>query len=208
MDNDRWPPLIWATSHVAGNLDVFGYLMAIDVVRSNLNLLSKDGAALHFGSHQGDVKALKAALNNDADIDSPGQAHVGTLILEAILGQSDAVFQLSLEKGAQLRRPFGLVHMPILAACFKGSPRSRHIPASRSQRIGRHRRLLAEKTFHLACYNSIKVLEQLNPPEDDFAARDGVGREPLHYAWLSNRCSPVLRGGDCYRPSEDPCQIR
>lgn len=183
VDDDGCSPLIW--SIVAKNWDVFDYLMTIDAVKSSLNHFSKDGTALHFASYYGNVKAVKALLEHGADIDLHGGAPVGTPLMEAILGKSDAVIQLLIQKGAQLDRPAGLLYLPFFAACLRGSRdlvRSLLNDHSVSEDVVDR---LRRRPVHLSCYNNLEVLEQLNPPTSDFAARDCVGRVPLHYASLT-----------------------
>lgn len=183
VDNDGYSPLIWSIT--AENWDVFDYLMTFDAVRSSLNLFSKDGTALHFASYNGNVKAVEALLDHGADIDLHGGAPVGTPLMEAILGKSDAVIQLLIQKGAQLDQPAGLLYLPIFAACLKGSRdlvRSLINDHSVSEDVVDR---LRRRPVHLSCYNNLEVLEQLDPPRSDFAARDCLGRVPLHYASLS-----------------------
>ena len=46
---------------------------------------------------------------------------------------------------------------------------------------------LGRKPVHLACYNSLEVLNILDIPDSDFKAKDIVGRVPLLYAALSGQ---------------------
>lgn len=185
VDNHGRSALIWSIQ--VENWDVFEYLLTIDAVRSNLNHLSNAGTALHYASYKGNIKAVKALLEHgaDIDIDFHGGAPAGTPIMEAILGRSDAVFQLLLQKGAQLDRPAGLLYLPIFAACLKGS-RDLVKTLLNDHRVSEDVvDSLRRRPVHLSCYNSLEVLEQLKPPGTDYAARDCVGRVPLHYASLS-----------------------
>lgn len=183
VDNTGWSPLMIAAE--ANNWDVFDYLMTLEIVRSKLEIRSDAGTAMQVVCNNGNVKAVKTLLANGADINSPGEAHVGTPIMEAIVSGKDDLIQLLLENGAQLDRPAGLLYLPSFAACLRGS--------SDLVRLLLEKHSVAEDTVdplgrrpaHLACYNNVEVLEQLNPPEADFAARDCVGRVPLHYACLS-----------------------
>lgn len=183
VDNDSWSPLMWAVS--VPNLDVLEYLMTIDTVRSNLNLLGKEGTALHIASYRGHVKAVKALLEHGAEIDLPGEGYVGTPIMEAIMGDKEAVVQLLLQSVAQLDQPVGLLCLPIFAACLVGSRSLIRLLMEQHRVSIDVVDLLKRRPVHLACYNKSEILEQLEPPEGDFDARDCVGRVPLHYACLS-----------------------
>lgn len=183
VDNDGRSPLIWSVR--VDNWGVFEYLMTIDAVRSKLNLLSNRGTALHIASFRGNVKAVQALLENGADIDLPEGSVAGTAIMESIMGGSEAVFQLLLEKGAQIDRPVGLLCLPAFVACLNGSRDMVKLLLEKHSVSTDVVDFVRRRPVHLACYNSVDVLEQLSPPEGDFAARDCVGRVPLHYACLT-----------------------
>lgn len=183
VDNDGRSPLMWAI--MWDNWDVFQYLMTLDAVKSNLNLLSDTGTALQYACFEGNIEAVKALLEHGANIDLPREGYVGTPIMEAITRRHDDIVELLLQKGAQLDRPAGSLYLPSFAACLRGS---RDLVRSLLEKNSVSAEVVdgfGRRPVHLACYNSAEVLDELNPPEDDFAATDYVGRVPLHYACLS-----------------------
>ncbi|KAG8420892.1 hypothetical protein J3458_002811 [Metarhizium acridum] len=48
-----------------------------------------------------------------------------------------------------------------------------------------------KKPAHVACCNSLEVLNLLQVPDSDFAVKDAIGRVPLHYAVLSRQVDLV-----------------
>lgn len=183
VDNDGRSPLMW--SIMWDNWDVFQYLMTLDAVRSNLNLLSDTGTALQYACFEGNIRAAEALLEHGANIDLPREGYVGTPIMEAITRRHDDIVDLLLQKGAQLDRPAGSLYLPSFAACLRGSRDLVRLLLERNSVSAEVVDGFGRRPVHLACYNSAEVLEELNPPEEDFAATDHVGRVPLHYACLS-----------------------
>lgn len=183
VDIDGRSPLMWAI--IAANWDVFEYLMTLDAVRSNLNLLSDTGTALQYACNEGNARAVKALLENGADIDLPREGYVGTPIMEAIIRRRDDVVQMLLQNGAQLDRPSGALYLPSFTACLRGSRDLVRLLLEKNSVSPEVVDGFGRRPIHLACYNSAEVLEELDPPEGEFAVTDYVGRVPLHYACLS-----------------------
>lgn len=182
----RQTPLIAAIG--AGNLFVFNFLLTLDIVKSSLNFPFGFGrrTSLHLAVEMNNADMVNSLVEYGADIDFTDDI-VGTPIMTAIHLRRDAIAETLLNRGAQLTRPAGLFSFPINIASLAASPAFVRLLLEKAE-SGVSIDVLDEfdrKPVHLACYNSLGVLNELGVPDGDFAARDRVGRVPLHYAALT-----------------------
>lgn len=179
-------PLIAAIE--AGNMDVFKFWLTHDVVKSSVNTPSTYGISLHHAIRVGNIEMARILIHHHgANIDFSGELNDGTPIMMAISMSRDSIAKMLFDCGAQLTRPAGLFSFPINIASLMAPPSFIRMLLDKSgsgvsidvrDQFGR-------KPAHLACYNSPEAFNELCIPEDDFAARDRVGRVPLHYAALA-----------------------
>lgn len=186
VNNSGRGPLIAAIE--AGNMDVFKFWLTQDVVKSTVNTPSTYGTSLHHAVCVDNIEMVKALIqHHGANIDFAGELDNGTPIMTAISLSRDSIAKMLLDCGAQLTRPAGLFSFPINVASLKAPPSVIRMlldkPGS-GVSIDVHDQF-GRKPAHLACHNSLEAFNELGIPDGDFAAKDRVGRVPLHYAALA-----------------------
>lgn len=169
----------------ANNLFVFKYLLTQDIVRSSINTPNNSGETpLHKAIWVGNTEMVDALIGNGADVNYPADGLLGTPIMTAISLRRDSITKTLVNNKAQLARQAGYFSFPINMASLVASPAIINLLLSESETLMSPDQF-GRKPVHLACYNSLEALEELGLPDTDFAAKDRVGRVPLHYAALS-----------------------
>lgn len=186
VNNSGQGPLIAAIE--AENLDVFKFWLTQDVVRSSVNTPSVYGTSLHHAVRVDNIEMVRTLIqHHGANIDASGEQNLGTPIMTAASLSRDSIVKMLLDAGAQLTRPVGLLSFPINVASAMASPSVIRLLLDKTGSgvsIDVHDQF-ERKPAHLACYNSLEAFNELCIPDGDFAAKDRVGRVPLHYAALS-----------------------
>ncbi|KAG6357003.1 hypothetical protein INS49_014879 [Diaporthe citri] len=179
-------PLIAAIE--AGNMDVFKFWLTQDVVKSSVNTPSTYGTSLHHAVRVDNIEMVKTLIqHHGANIDFSEDLNRGTPIMTAISLSRDSIVKMLLDAGAQLTRPAGLLSFPINIASAMAPPSVIRLLLDKADSGVSIdvRDQFERKPAHLACYNSLEAFNELCIPDGDFAAKDRVGRVPLHYAALS-----------------------
>ncbi|KAL1847091.1 hypothetical protein Daus18300_014061 [Diaporthe australafricana] len=178
-----------------GNVDAVRYLLTKPAARLTINNVGDNGAPLHVACRYTTMEMAKTLIDNGADVNLYYDDGLGStapisyactregdnfdpekdkLIMYLLEGtsaditgkedESNSIHVASLACSADLIRLF-IMH---------------RVDTQLRDQIGR-------RTVHLACYNSLEALEALNPSDQDFTARDKLGRVPLHFAVLSGQ---------------------
>lgn len=189
LNKRRQSPLFAAID--AQNWDVVRYLLTRPVVLTTLNIPSVLGTPLHRACRLGTLDIIKSLIDSGADPSSYLE-DAGTPLSEACLRRGDNYaaekedmirFLLEKSDGSIAQGPDdrpGLLHNAALT-CSEAIIRlfiERGANKTAEDTIGR-------RPLHLACYNSIQAVQALEVPDEEFAARDKVGRVPLHYAVMA-----------------------
>ncbi|KAH6886747.1 ankyrin repeat-containing domain protein [Thelonectria olida] len=175
------------------NMDVVKYLLTKKAGIATLNLASFEVATspLHIICEKSTVEVVQLLINKGSNIDYACTNMSHTPLMMATLrnrtisddegGEREKIIKLLLGRGAGPNRSVGPLGYPIISASFACTTEivqwllDRNVSTSVRDPLGK-------KTTHLACYNSLEMLEFLNVPDSDFAVQDLVGRVPLHYA--------------------------
>lgn len=178
-------PLIAAIE--AGNVEVFKFWLAHDVVKSSVNTPSTYGTSLHHAVWADNIEMVQALIqHHGASIDFSGEFNDGTPIMAAILPSQNSIniVKMLLDGGARLTRPAGLFSFPINVASLAAPPSVIRLLLDKTDSGVSIdvRDQFERKPAHLACHNSLEAFDELCIPDCDFAAKDRVGRVPLHYA--------------------------
>ncbi|PNP56733.1 hypothetical protein THARTR1_03429 [Trichoderma harzianum] len=188
MNNDLETPLISAIR--ACNMEVFTYFMTKTIVVDSLNIPSFNtmGAPLHFACSRGTLDMVKELIKNGADINYACTSAYGTPLIAATRRWEDdsgilaeSITRLLLDEGADPTISAGLVGYPIISASISCSAKVIQLLLDHKASVD-VKDPFGRKPAHFACYNTLEVLNSLKLPDSDFAARDIVGRVPLHYA--------------------------
>lgn len=197
MDKMLMTPLMKAIA--ACNMEVFTYLMTKTIVVDTLNIPSfnKGLAPLHWACVGGTIEMVKVLIKNGADVNYACTSAFGTPLIAATLPAygtrhivTENLVQLLLDEGADPTISAGGKGFPLLSASMACSTEVIQLlldskaPVDVKDPLGR-------KPVHLACYNTLEVLNFLKVPDSDFAVRDVVGRVPLHYAVLGGQLNLV-----------------
>ncbi|KAL7790592.1 ankyrin repeat-containing domain protein [Trichoderma afarasin] len=197
MNDDLETPFISAI--IACNIEVFDYFMTKPIVVDTLNSPSfnKEGAPLHFACARGTIDMVKILIKNGADINYACASAYGTPLIAATrrLGVdsnmlSESIVRLLLDEGADPTISAGRAGYPIISASISCSSKVIQLLLDHKASID-VKDPFGRKPAHFACYNTLEVLNSLHLPDSDFAARDIVGRVPLHYAVLRGQLDLV-----------------
>ncbi|KAL7946911.1 ankyrin repeat-containing domain protein [Trichoderma barbatum] len=190
-------PLI--SSIIACNMEVFSYLMTKKLVVDTLNISSFniEGAPLHYACAQGTIEMVKVLIKHGADINYACTTVYGTPLIAATRrkGESkvpltESIIRLLLDEGADPAISAGNSGYPIISASVACSAKVIRMLLDHKASVD-VKDPFGRKPAHFACYNSLEVLNLLGVPDSDFAARDVVGRVPLHYAVLRGQLDLV-----------------
>ncbi|GKT95992.1 ankyrin repeat domain-containing protein 28 [Colletotrichum tofieldiae] len=175
--------------------EVVRYLLSKDATLAALtSSLSEDARGpIHTACKGSSLLVVQLLLDKGADINLASAGPFGTPLIAATLRNTQAdresagkVINYLLDKGADPSLGAGLFTYPIISACLAGSPQvvKRFLDCNSPINV---KDTLDRTPAHLACYNSLEVLNLLESPASDFACVDKVGRVPLHYAVLSGQ---------------------
>lgn len=186
------------------NWDVVRYLVSKPAVLPTLNIPSYSGTPLHRACRLGTLDIVECLINRGADPDISCEG-LGTPLSQACIrighnyaAEKDDMIRYLLEKSDGA-----------LAPTSPGSAAPMHYAAltcseaiitlfvdkgagkSTEDDMGR-------RPLHLACYNSLEAVQALNVPDKEFAARDKVGRVPLHYAVMAAYTTSETEGSPSF----------
>ncbi|KAH0525986.1 hypothetical protein TsFJ059_009372 [Trichoderma semiorbis] len=196
MNNDLETPLISAIR--ACNMEVFDYFMTKSIVVETLNspTFNKEGAPLHFACARGTIDMVKVLIKHGADINYACASAYGTPLIAATRRRGDSnilaesIIKLLLDEGADPTISAGRAGYPIISASISCSAKVIQLLLDHKASVD-VKDPFGRKPAHFACHNTLEVLNSLNLPDSDFAARDIVGRVPLHYAVLRGQLDLV-----------------
>ena len=191
LNKKNLTPLMSAV--LCGNHDVVEYMLTREGAMGSLNMPSFRSmhTPLHLACQTGTLEIVQSLVQGGSDVNFACTGIWGSPLMAAAQGAKELsndrrqqIIELLLEKGADPTLSAGLLGYPIISASLACSAELVKLlldcGASASVQDPFQR-----KPVHLACYNSQEVLYVLDVPDSDFAARDVVGRVPLHYAVLS-----------------------
>ncbi|KAI1010778.1 hypothetical protein LB503_004989 [Fusarium chuoi] len=191
LNSDKDTPLIVAIG--AQMDDVFFYMLKKEPSLLTQNFITSQQrvSALHEACRFGSLAMVRSLIDHDMDINSCCEGLYGTPIISATL-RSDLlssplasdIIALLLVNGANPRTTGGLFQYPLISACLS-CPADTIKLLLNSETSPQDQDSLNRKAVHLACYNSLAVLNLLEIPDSEFAVRDVAGRVPLHYAVMT-----------------------
>ncbi|CAG1996634.1 unnamed protein product [Fusarium graminearum] len=175
--------------------DVFSYMLkkqpalAIRCPAASIKTLTP----LHEACINGTLSMVRTLVHHKVkvDVNASCEGIYGTPLIATTLRSDIAsptsvgrhiVAQL-LAKGADSSIASGVFRYPLISACLAGDTNTIELCTIKTSSTEQDS--LQRKPVHLACYNSLEALNQLKLPDLEFAARDIVGRVPLHYAVMS-----------------------
>ncbi|KAF5700246.1 ankyrin protein 1 [Fusarium globosum] len=191
LNSDKNTPLIMAIG--AEMDDVFFYMLNKEPSLLTQNFITSQQrvSALHEACRFGSLAMVRSLIDHDMDINSCCEGLYGTPLISATL-RSDLlssplasdIIALLLMNGANPRTTGGLFQYPLISACLS-CPADTIKLLLNSDTSPQDQDSLNRKAVHLACYNSLAVVNLLEIPDSDFAVRDVAGRVPLHYAVMT-----------------------
>lgn len=185
MNHGRATPLMESVS--CKNRAVVQYLLTKEVVRAGINNAGETGTALHRASGGGTLDFVKLLVECGGDPDFVSRGMAGTPLSAACLWgepeEKDAIVHyLLVDKGASPTYPGSWCDIrPFNAVLLNGS--AEMVRLFIDQGVDpRAYDPTSQYPVHLACYNSLSVIETLSLPDELFAVEDIFGRTPLHFA--------------------------
>ncbi|SCV58166.1 related to ankyrin 1 [Fusarium fujikuroi] len=191
LNSDKNTPLIMAIGTEMD--DVFFYMLNKEPSLLTQNFITSQQrvSALQEACRFGSLAMVRALIDHDMDINSCCEGLYGTPLISATLRTdlvssplASDIIALLLVNGANPRTTGGLFHYPLISACLS-CPADTIRLLLNSETSPQDQDYLNRKAVHLACYNSLAVVNLLEIPDSDFAVRDVAGRVPLHYAVMT-----------------------
>ncbi|KAF5020076.1 hypothetical protein F66182_7918 [Fusarium sp. NRRL 66182] len=194
LNKDRETPLSIAAD--SENDAVFEYIIGKEVARSVLHVTPREqvGTVMHIACFKGRLQMVRLLIEQKFDVNLVSDGIWGTPLLSAAIGperdedreEKKEIVELLLKEGADPHKAGGYFGYPINVACLSTYVDVVQIFLNLGVSVD-VRDPLGRKPAHMACYNSLQVLNLLQIPDSDFAERDVVGRVPLHYAACSGQ---------------------
>ncbi|KAF4501632.1 ankyrin 1 [Fusarium agapanthi] len=191
LNSDKDTPLIVAIG--AQMDDLFFYMLKKEPSLLTQNFITSQQrvTALHEACRFGSLAMVRSLIEHGMDINSCCEGLYGTPLISATL-RSDLlssplasdIIALLLVNGASLSTEGGLFSYPLISACLS-CPADTIGLLIKSDTSAEDEDSLRRKAVHLACYNSLAVLNLLEAPDSNFKDTDMVGRVPLHYAVMT-----------------------
>ncbi|KAJ4322466.1 hypothetical protein N0V84_004822 [Fusarium piperis] len=178
-----------------GNEEVFRYMMTKEAARSMLHNSPPDqsGTVMHDACSEGSLEMVRLLIENQFDVNFVTDGYFGTPLITATIGPKDDVrgqkrdiVESLLENGADPSVRAGLFGYPLNSACMCCPAEIISLLLDKNASIN-VQDPFGRKPTHIACYNSLEVLNLLKAPDSDFAVRDELGRVSLHYAVMSGQ---------------------
>ncbi|KAF4961922.1 hypothetical protein FSARC_9963 [Fusarium sarcochroum] len=199
LNKNRETPLQVAADYE--NDAVFNYIMTKEAARSVIHITPREqvGSVMHVACYRGKFEMVKQLLEQKFDINSVCDGTWGTPLTSAVVGPSAEdrrqekreVIELLLKEGADPNKAGGFLGYPIIAACMTDPAEFVQLVLDQKGVSINVEDPWSRKPVHMACYNSLEVLNLLKVPDSAFLARDAVGRVPLHYAVCSGQIDLV-----------------
>ncbi|KAG5783264.1 hypothetical protein H9Q73_003087 [Fusarium xylarioides] len=191
LNADKDTPLIVAIG--AQMDDVFFYMLKKEPSLLTQNFITSQQRAtpLHEACRFGSLAMVRSLIDHGMDVNLPCEGVYGTTLISATL-RSDLlssplasdIIALLLVNGASPSTEGGLFQYPLISACLS-CPADTVKLLLNSDTSPKDYDSLNRKAVHMACYNSLAVLNLLEAPDSDFKYTDMVGRVPLHYAVMT-----------------------
>ncbi|KAM0350446.1 hypothetical protein ACHAP4_010013 [Fusarium culmorum] len=175
--------------------DVFSYMLkkqptlAIRCPAASTKTLTP----LHEACINGTLSMVRTLVHHKVkvDVNASCEGIYGTPLIATTLRSDIAsptsvgrlIFVQLLFKGADSSIASGVFRYPLISACLAGDTNTIELCTIKTSATEHDS--LQRKSVHLACYNSLEAVNQLKLPDSEYAARDIVGRVPLHYAVMS-----------------------
>ncbi|KAF5713778.1 ankyrin 1 [Fusarium mundagurra] len=191
LNSDKDTPLIVAIG--AQMDDVFFYMLNREPSLLTQNFITSQQRVtpLHEACRFGSLTMVRSLIDHGMDINSSCEGFYGTPLISATL-RSDLlssplasdIIALLLVNGASPSTKGGLFRYPLISACLS-CPADTVRLLLNSDSSPEDGDSLWRRAVHLACYNSLAVLNLLEVPDSEFAVTDVVGRVPLHYSVMT-----------------------
>ncbi|ROW06293.1 hypothetical protein VPNG_08111 [Cytospora leucostoma] len=189
LNRRKQSPLMVAVE--SRNWDVVRYLVSKPAILPTLNVPTYLGTPLHRACRLGTLNIVKCLIERGADPDISCEG-LGKPLSQACIrlgynyaAEKEDMIRYILEKSDSALAPAssesaGPMHYAALtcSAAINTLFIDKGADKFTMDDMGR-------RPLHLACYNSLEVVQTLNMPDGEFAARDKVGRVPLHYAVMA-----------------------
>ncbi|KAF5537760.1 ankyrin 1 [Fusarium mexicanum] len=191
LNSDKDMPLIVAIG--AQMDDVFLYMLKKEPSLLTQNFITSQQrvTALHEACRFGSLAMVRSLIEHGMDINSCCEGLYGTPLISATL-RSDLLssplasdmIALLLVNGASPSTKGGLFSYPLISACLS-CPADTIRLLINSDTSAEDEDYVRRKPVHLACYNSLAVLNLVEAPDSHYAVTDVIGRVPLHYAVMT-----------------------
>ncbi|EKJ75841.1 hypothetical protein FPSE_04021 [Fusarium pseudograminearum CS3096] len=154
---------------------------------------SKTLTPLHEACINGTLSMVRTLVHHKVkvDVNASCEGIYGTPLIATTLRSDIAsptssarhIFAQLLSKGADSSIASGVFRYPLISACLAGDTNTIELCTIKTSPTEHDS--LQRKPVHLACYNSLEAVNQLKLLDSEYAARDIVGRVPLHYAVMN-----------------------
>ncbi|RSL52164.1 hypothetical protein CEP54_011048 [Fusarium duplospermum] len=177
------------------NVEVFKYMLTKEAALSMLHNSPPDqsGTVMHDAIKEGSLEMVRLLIEKKFDLNFVIDGYFGTPLITATIslmdgvrGQKKKILELLLENGADPSVRAGFFGYPLNSACMCCPAEIIKLLLDKNASIN-VQDPFGRKPTHMACYNSLEVLNVLKAPDSDFSVRDELGRVPLHYAVVNGQ---------------------